>query len=147
MYAQQTFFNDAKGRRIARKLDRDWNTFNDYETGNIKNWLGTHTLPVELKLIYDDGEYKIMQIPVEELNKLRYPDAMFQTKDIKVSDSDSDLLAGMEGELFEIEATFTLGSAAGFGFRVRTGTDEETVIHYNVTDKKRFSTTLNRALQ
>lgn len=136
VYAQQTFFNDAKGRRIAVSWIRDWNTFNDYETGNIKNWLGTHTLPVELKLIYDDGEYEIKQIPVEELNKLRYPDSMFQINDIKVSDGDSDLLAGMEGELFEIEATFTLGSAAGFGFRVRTGTDEETVIHYNVTDKK-----------
>lgn len=135
-YAQQTFFNDASGRRIAISWIRDWVGFNEDNNINIKNWLGTHTLAAELTLEYKDGVYSIKQNPVEELKKLRKEDMLFNIKDKTVNDKTENILSSVKGRLFEIEAEFTLGTAAEFGFNLRTGDNQKTVVYYDVQSRQ-----------
>lgn len=132
VYAQQTFFNDPKGRRVAVSWIRDWTGFDDAKSKNVKNWLGTHTLPLELKLVTEDGVYKIKQELVEEVQLLRYPEPLFHTENRQVSAQDDNLLKGLTGKLYEIEAEVTPGTASKFGFRLRTGGAEQTVVYYDV---------------
>ena len=136
VYSQQTFYNDAKGRRIAINWIWDWVTFDDEKKGNIKNWLGVHTLPVELKLIYENGEYAIQQIPVDELKNLRLDQPIFSANNKEVKPNDKNILEGITADLYEIEATIDIGSADKFGFKLCVGSEHETIVYYDVLAKK-----------
>ncbi len=131
VYAAQTFYN--VGRRISISWIRDWVGFN--EEGNIKNWLGTHTLPVTLKLVTDNEGYRLKYEPAEEIKKLR-SDSLYTVKEKEISDKDDNLLKDVKGELYEIDAVFELGTADKFGFKLRCGKGEETSIIYDVSTNK-----------
>lgn len=136
VYSQQTFFNDAQGRRIAINWIWDWVSFDDYENGNIKNWLGVHTLPVELKLTYDNGEYNILQVPVEELKNLRFNTPLYSAENKTVKPNDKNILDGVTGELYEVEATIDLDKASKVGFKLCVGSEHETLVYYDVKAKE-----------
>lgn len=136
VYSQQTFFNDAKGRRIAINWIWDWVSFDNYETGNVKNWLGVHTLPVELKLVYENGEYDIQQVPVEELKKLRFDEPIYSTENKVVAPGDKNILDGVTADLYEIEATFNPGNATKFGFKLCVGSEHQTLVYYDAQAKQ-----------
>ncbi len=136
VYAAQTFFNDPKGRRISISWIRDWVGF-DEGGYSVKNWLGTHTLPVELSLVTDEkGEYRMRYALVEEAKLLRQDTPLFHTGNRLVSSSDGNILEGVQGQLYDVEAIIALRSASEFGFRLRMGGKEQTVIRYLVEEKQ-----------
>lgn len=132
VYAAQTFFNTD--RRISISWMRDWVYFN--EEDNIKNWLGTHTLPVELKLVTDSkGNYRLKYTLVEEVELLR-DKLLFSIEDKKVGSEDGNLLRELNAKLYDIELVVDIGTAQEFGFDLRSKDSEKTTVKYVVKDNK-----------
>jgi fructan beta-fructosidase len=101
-------------------------------------WKGMQSIPRELGLRKDSsGQIYLTQQPVVELESLRTrhwerPAGLVGPGDQNFS---SD---GIRGNALEIVADFECGDAREFGFKVRQGTKEETVIGYEVSDQKVF---------
>lgn len=68
-YAGQTFYNAPDGRRVEINWMGNWKYANDFATLLPGN--GVMTLPVELKLVKEDGKYRLLRIPVKEIDTLR----------------------------------------------------------------------------
>ncbi len=127
VYASQTFYNDPKGRRILVSWLRD-STASVYED---KNWNGALSIPYELKLRTVGGAMQLLTYPVEELNSLRSPEPVWELADAAVSPGDANVLDGVEGSVFDLEAVIRLEDADGFAFRVREAEGEYTAVAYN----------------
>ena len=70
------------------------------------------------------------------MRKLRDEHYRLQNQNIA---GDSALLADLvAGDTLEIQAEFRLGSATEFGFKVRRGPSEETLVGYDVNSKQMF---------
>lgn len=132
VYAAQTFFNTE--RRISISWMRDWVYFNDDD--KLKNWLGTHTLPVELKLVTDsEGKYKLKYSLVEEVNELR-DELIFSVDNRKVNSDTENILKDLNAKMYDIELIVDIGTAQEFGFNLRSSSSEKTTVKYNVKEKQ-----------
>ena len=101
-------------------------------------WRGAQSIPRALTLgKYPEG-IRLVQSPVIEMQKLRDQHYHFEKEEIA---GDSALLATrVASDTLEILAEFQLSSASEFGFKVRRGPAEETLIGYD-TKKNRSSLT------
>ncbi|MBA3440614.1 MAG: glycoside hydrolase family 32 protein [Pyrinomonadaceae bacterium] len=98
-------------------------------------WRNAQSIPrvVTLKR-YPEG-IRMTQKPAAEMQSLRGQHHRFQDKNIRAVNT---LLREAAGETLEIIAEFELGTAAGFGFKVRKSGLEETLIGYDVTTQQIF---------
>lgn len=94
-------------------------------------WRGGMSVPRSVGLkTFPDG-IRLVQNPVKELQKLRYDH--HHLSNIAVSGMNDELSQrGIRGDVLEIDAVFTLGSASEFGFLVRKGESQQTAVGYNV---------------
>ncbi|MCA0754989.1 glycoside hydrolase family 32 protein [Paenibacillus sp. N4] len=100
-------------------------------------WRGAMSIPreVALKTIPQEG-IRLVQAPVRELQLLR-------TNFKKLSEPEmispgSNLLTGLQEDTYEIIAEFELDSATEFGFKVRKGDREETIVGYDAINSQMF---------
>ncbi len=131
MYASQSFYNDKWGRRVQISWVRE-DTFvhsKDGDDSYRKDWRGLHSWPLELKLHQTADGYRLTCYPVEEMTSLRKK-VLFETQNQTVQDTQTNLLAGVEGKYYEILAEIQLDTATEFGFRLRKGGPNETVVSY-----------------
>ncbi|MBC8571450.1 GH32 C-terminal domain-containing protein, partial [Zongyangia hominis] len=149
MYATQSYYNDGAG--LGRRISVSWMR-DSTAPGTIpdKVWNGAQSLPLETSLRTVNGQVKLCFYPVEEINSLRAASPMFAIdKPTVVSDGDANILSGLAGQKYDIEAKFTLGSASEFGFNLRTGDGQKTVVKYNqdrkelIVDKTKSGVALN----
>ncbi|MDF9825774.1 fructan beta-fructosidase [Breznakia sp. PF5-3] len=129
MYAGQSFYNDGSGqdRRILVSWLQDYSapgTFPD------KRYNGFQSVGTEITLRKVNGEYMLVHNPVEEVDAYR-DTLLYEVKNKTVSSKDTNILQNVTGQTYDIEATFTLGSAKEFGFNLRTGNGQKTVLKYN----------------
>lgn len=143
-YAAMTFYIQDFGTKASPTLPEiieiNWmNTWNDYcnnvaqHTGEKFN--GTYNLLLKLGVKKDGDKYVLTQTPIDGYEDLR-DTAAVEIKSAKVS-ADNDLLKDFKGDCYEIVSKFT--PAAGtekVGFKLRTGSNEETLVVYDVTKKK-----------
>lgn len=135
-YAAQTFSDmpEADGRRVMINWMMNW----EYAAalGDVTDpWNGAMTIPHELSLrTYFEG-IRLVQSPVKELRSLRKQHARFENEDIA---ENSNLLDAIHGGLLELVAEIELDTAAEFGFKVRQGDGEKTVIGYDVSNGELF---------
>ena len=131
VYASQTYYNDPQGRRILISWLKDSSAslFAD------KVWNGAQSIPCEVKLITVNGEMRITTSPVSEFNELRSNTPVFDISNITVNESTSNILDGVKGKIFDLEAVIDMGSAQGFSFNVRVGEKEYTTVSYDVASK------------
>lgn len=107
-----------------------------YQTGN-DTFNGTFNLNLKLGLVESNGKYMLTQTPIKGYESLHTGDV--QTYANKKINGNSDLLKDFKGDVYEVKAT--LKPEAGTkstGFKVRTGSGEETIINYDI-EKERLS--------
>jgi fructan beta-fructosidase len=111
----------------------NWKYANDIPTST---WRSADTVPRKLELKSSpNGDIRLYQSPVSELEQLRGPGKSFQHQVIK---PDTNLLSGVEGDTVELVADFNVTkqtSAKAFGFKVRKGNGQYTTIGYNNVKK------------
>lgn len=128
VYASQTFYNDPQDRRIMISWLRD--THNPAYAD--KNWTGAQSIPYELKLVTVNGQVRLITAPVSELNALQSESPVFELTDFPVAPGSDNILAGVEGRIWDLEAVIDLKDADGFTFRMRDSGDEYTEISYSL---------------
>jgi sucrose-6-phosphate hydrolase SacC (GH32 family) len=107
-YASQTFNGVPDGRRILMP----WGQVN-LPGMPFNQMIG---LPVELTLRTTQDGLRLFALPVRELESLRVTSHAWKDAALKPGEN---LLSGLSGELFDIEAELAPGKAAEIGFVVR----------------------------
>jgi fructan beta-fructosidase len=130
-YATQSW-NNTPDRRIWLAWMNNWQYAQDIPTSP---WRSAMSIPREVSLKKEDGEYVLLQEPVRELSQLRKNIHTWKNQWITPK---TNLLSDIKGETLEIQAEFQLDTAKEFGFKVRKGSEEETVIGYNTDNKTLF---------
>ncbi|WP_328285274.1 glycoside hydrolase family 32 protein [Paenibacillus alkaliterrae] len=103
-------------------------------------WRGAMSIPrdVALRTVPPEG-ITLIQTPIHELMQLR-TDAKKWSKPMTISPGFNPL-KGLQDDTFELIAEFELGTATEFGFKVRKGEHEETIVGY---DTKSSELVVNR---
>ncbi len=111
----------------GRRLWIGW--MNNWETAlnPTSPWRSAMSIPRELSLRRIDGQLRLCQRPVRELQSLRTDS--FKLSDVSLSNEVRKLEPS--GKQLEILATIKAGNASEFGIRVHKGGDQETVIGYD----------------
>ncbi len=122
----------SDGRRLWLGWMNNWQYADKVPT---YPWRGAQSIPrvVTLKR-YPEG-IRLVQSPVIEMRRLRDQHYRFEKESIA---GDSALLADVAGDTLEILAEFQLASASEFGFKVRRGPSEETLVGYDIKSKQIF---------
>lgn len=135
-YAGQSYYNDpVSGRRLSVHWMQDYSAPGSIPT---KRWNGVQSFALETTLKQlDDGSYLVVQNPAEEIKALR-AGTIHETIDRVVMDGEENILAGVTGQVYEVEAIIDMNetTATEFGFELRTGSGEKTVVKYNVSSKQ-----------
>lgn len=136
-YASMSFANMPDHRRVTMAWMTNWDYPFNFPT---EGWKGQLTIPRELQLIQTDEGIRLAQSPIEELQNIRK--TVFEKKNKLVNPSNgTNLLEKVNEGSYEIEAEIEIPSdseVTEFGFHVREGSKEKTVIGYNTTANQVF---------
>lgn len=127
-YAPQSWNEAPNGRRIWAGWMNNWRYAHEIPTST---WRGALTLPRELVLVQTAVGIRLRQEPIPELQTLRGESWSWENQTL--TSGTAPFLDDVKGESFEIVAEFAIldpPTTDRFGFRLRTGSDEETVIGY-----------------
>lgn len=123
-YAPQTM-EDNNGRRILIA----WMGLPEIDYPSDENgWAHCLTIPREIK-VKDD---KIVQVPVEELQQLRFNERSVLYK----LNTEEKIVDNFNKKVYEMICTFKEFNGNYIGVKLRKGKREETVVYYNINDKK-----------
>ncbi|MGM7724808.1 glycoside hydrolase family 32 protein [Metabacillus sp. Hm71] len=120
------------GRRIYVGWMSNWRYANVTPT---KEWRSAMTIPRVLELKKTEEGVRIVQKPIRELQSLRHEKIVIENEIVVPG---QNLLANVKSNTFEIIAGFEIGEAKEFGFKVCKGTNEETIIGYNLENQTLF---------
>lgn len=124
-YAPQSWYAEPHGRRVVTAWQNNWRYAN---TIPAAEWRGGMSLPRQLFLQNTAAGIRLVQRPVEELQKLRTDCYSWRNLQIRPAEN---LLAGVTAEYFELEACFEVQPLAeSFGFRLRVGESQAIVLTY-----------------
>ncbi|MGZ0039932.1 GH32 C-terminal domain-containing protein [Paenibacillus ottowii] len=139
-YASMSFFNVPGGRRIMLAWMTNWDYPFSFPTAP---WKGQLSIPRELLLKTTREGIRLIQHPIAELTSLR--SHLFSLKHASITESSPNILEGLKAGAYEIEAEFefpSVGRASTFGFYVREGGEQRTVVGYKTDVQQMF---VNRA--
>ncbi len=125
LYATQSFYSTADGRRIQISWIREWLSMTgpDLEDNEVKDWRGLMSWPMELTLEEQNGAYVFKSRPVAEMESLRgEPVATIQNTEVKATDE--NILGEVSALNPEIEVTLHLRDADKVTFALRQGRRE-----------------------
>ncbi|MEK3674180.1 GH32 C-terminal domain-containing protein [Paenibacillus sp. FSL R10-2771] len=135
-YAGMSFYNTPDNRRITMGWMSNWDYPFSFPT---EGWKGQLTIPRELSLKTVNGNVILAQNPISELSSLRGTD--FSVNNVSVTPQSGNILGKVNGNAYEIVVELQLpnsGAATEFGFRLREGGGQKTVVGYRSTDNKMF---------
>ncbi len=135
-YAAQTWSDipPSDGRRIMLGWMNDWRYAAKVPT---HPWRGQMSLPRVVTLQRFPEGVRMVQIPVAELQQLRTKPFHLGPRSISGDDRIFDQ-RGIRGDTYEIQAEFELDSAKEFGFRLRKGPSDETLVGYDASAHEMF---------
>lgn len=122
---------ESDGRRIWLSWMNNWET----NLVPTSPWRSAMSIPRTLSLRRTPAGLKLIQKPIRELQSLRTGDPV-ELSNVTISEADQPLGSqGISGNLLELIATFEVGDATEFGFRLckgtRGGKQESTVVGYD----------------
>ncbi|MBI3172511.1 MAG: GH32 C-terminal domain-containing protein [Chloroflexi bacterium] len=122
-YAPQSWNEEPYDRRVMLGWMNNWRYANMIPA---EAWRGMFSLPRELTLVVTEQGIHLAQQPVREIEARRGEHLHWRDQAIGPGEN---LLTGMHGDCLEILADLSPDSSVTrFGFRVRVGADEATVI-------------------
>ncbi|GGP11984.1 GH32 C-terminal domain-containing protein [Oceanobacillus neutriphilus] len=134
-YASMSFTDMPDDRRITIAWMTNWDYPFDFPT---EGWKGQLTIPRELSLIDTEQGIRLAQAPIEELASIS--ETIFETSNKQIDENNAeDLLKQIDGESYQIEAEIEIpadSEASEFGFQVRQGAEEKSVIGYRPADEQ-----------
>ncbi|MFT8321622.1 MAG: GH32 C-terminal domain-containing protein [Bacillus sp. (in: firmicutes)] len=140
-YASMSFANMPDNRRVMMAWMTNWDYPFAFPT---IGWKGELTIPREVRLVKTEEGIRLAQAPIKELQSIR--NTIFQTHNKKVNPKNaSSLLKGISSGSYEIEAEVEIPSdskTTEFGFYVREGEEQKTVVGYKTAKNQLF---INRA--
>lgn len=123
-YASTSFSNVPDGRRIWMGWLDNW----QYAARTpVSPWRGAQSIPRALKLKAIPEGIRLVQQPVAELSTLRGKHTVIKNQNADIANRALQA-NGVQGSTLEIEAEIQPRRAAAWGFRVRKGASEETLI-------------------
>ncbi|MEU3608743.1 GH32 C-terminal domain-containing protein [Streptomyces sp. NPDC035033] len=126
-YAAVSWEDSPDGKRHMIGWMNNWQYGDDVPTSP---WRGAQSIPREMALRTVGGRIRLTQQPVSTVASLRGP--LTGVRNTSIAEGSVPLAAGRaDGKALDIRATFTLAGAERFGFKVRTGRGQETVIGYD----------------
>nr|AWI66969.1 Glycosyl hydrolase family 32 [Anaeromyces contortus] len=143
-YATMTYYVQDFGTEANPTLPEilELNWMNSWEYSKIlaetlhQDYAGTFSLNLKVGLIKEGDKYLLTESPIENYNKLRLNSKVQKWKNVKLTE-DNTLLKDFKGELYEIIAKFHPSKRTKkIGFRLRTGSDEETLVYYDIENEK-----------
>lgn len=135
-YASMSFSGMDDGRRVMLAWMSNWDYPFAFPT---TGWKGQLTIPREVTLVQTHDGLRLAQSPVRELESLR--SGLYSAADKNVTPSSGNLLQGMVSGAYEIEAALEVpagSSVSEFGFNVREGAGQKTVIGYKPGERTVF---------
>lgn len=135
-YASMSFSDVPDGRRIVMAWMSNWDYPFAFPTSG---WKGELTVPRELSLVMTGEGPRLSQQPVRELDDLK--SKLYSTASKTVNPSSSNLLKGIVSGTYEIKAEVEIpagSSVSEFGFNVREGAGQKTVIGYRPGESRLF---------
>jgi levanase len=140
-YASMSFANMPDNPRVMMAWMTNWDYPFAFPT---TGWKGELSIPREVRLVNTEEGIRLAQAPIKELQSIR--NTIFETQNKIIHPTNaSNLLKGITSGAFEIEAEIEILSnsqTTEFGFKVREGTDEKTVVGYKPAENQMF---VNRA--
>ncbi|CAM5578362.1 glycoside hydrolase family 32 protein [Streptomyces narbonensis] len=126
-YAAVSWEDAPDGKRRMIGWMNNWQYGNNIPTSP---WRSAQSIPREMALRTTSGRIRLTQRPVSTVESLHGPS--IGVRDIRIAEGSVPLAAGRaDGKALDIRATFALDDAERFGFKVRTGEGQETVIGYD----------------
>lgn len=130
-YAPQSWNDEPNGRRLMIGWMNNWQYARLLPA---TDWRGMFSVIRECSLMRTEQGIRLMQRPIPELQSLRGEHKHWQDEVIQPG---TNLLADVRGTSLEVIAEFELtGKIDHFGFRVRLGENENTIIAYIVKEQK-----------
>ncbi|WP_413408627.1 GH32 C-terminal domain-containing protein [Paenibacillus amylolyticus] len=135
-YASMSFANMPDHRTVMMAWMTNWDYPFAFPTSN---WKGELTIPREVSLVTTKDGIGMTQSPIKELESLRKP--LYSASNKSVSPSSGNLLKGIISGAYEIEAEIEIPEASTvteFGFNIREGANQKTVVGYKASDSHMF---------
>ncbi|MFT3891504.1 MAG: glycoside hydrolase family 32 protein [Anaerolineales bacterium] len=130
-YAPQSWSDEPNQRRLMIGWMNNWQYARLVPTDD---WNGAFSVIRELSLRRTADGIRLIHKPISELQSLREEHQHWQEQVIQ---SNTNLLAGVQGRALEIIAEFKItDTTEDFGFRLRVGENEHTDIRYSVKEKR-----------
>ncbi|MEU6626214.1 GH32 C-terminal domain-containing protein [Streptomyces litmocidini] len=134
-YAAVSWENAPDGKRRMIGWMNNWQYGNQIPTSP---WRSAQSVPREMALRTVNGRIRLTQRPVSTLESL-YAGPAVGVRDLNIAEGSAPLAGGRaDGKALDIRATFSPGDAERFGFTVRTGEGQETVIGYDTTTQELY---------
>jgi fructan beta-fructosidase len=131
-YAAQSFSDipAEDGRRIWLAWMNNWSYAGEVPTSP---WRGIMSVPREVGLTVFNNELKLFQLPVTELESLR--DSLIEFNNLPVLEA-KPVFDKIEFPVFEIKTIIDLRGANRIDFKLRKGSNQETLLSYDAIEQR-----------
>ena len=132
-YAGITFSNMPDGRTVMINWLFDQDNWQDCEPYVEKKWNGAYSVPLELKLVKFGDSYKLLQMPVQELDTLQAA-CLVSVKD-RVCCCGENPLADVHSNCFVLDTQIDLNRSGAFSIRVCEGDGDSTSLSFDPSSR------------
>jgi fructan beta-fructosidase len=125
---------EADGRTLWLAWMNNWTYAESIPTAP---WRSAQSIPRSVQVRPIDGTPRLVQTPIEELQKLRADPVALADRTVEAGTT-SLSADGIAGKALELVATFEPGTAETVGLNVRTGDDQHTTVGYDAAAEAVF---------
>lgn len=133
-YATMDWYIDSDDKVIFTSWISDYYYQTNSSDTPDRKWEGIMSIPYEASLVTEeDGDIRLRLNPIKELDILK-DEELFYVGDLRVDDTQSNILAGVKDNCFEIDldCNYSDIDSGCFGFKVRKSNNTYVNIYYDI---------------